>query len=172
TDVQASGVNILTEHEDVCSARLTFQMPQGRCVANISCSRLALKTERKVRITGENAYVSIDYANKTGVLLRRTANEAQMNQVRTALRDGTDLSDLDYSELVEIEPLDIEGGDQLEMELNAFLDAVREGTRPPIDARAGFAAVRTAQRIMAECRQDWVGRDDLAAPAMPTSPTS
>ncbi|MEM9082955.1 MAG: Gfo/Idh/MocA family oxidoreductase, partial [Planctomycetota bacterium] len=156
-DVQASGVNVLTEYEDVCSARLTFDMPQGRCVANISCSRLALKTERKVRITGENAYVSIDYAKKTGVLIRRTANEAQMQEVRDALRIGRDLSELDYSELVAIESLDIEAGDQLEMEITAFLDAVRTGSRPPIDAKAGFAAVRTAERIMAECRKDWPG---------------
>ena len=154
-DVQASGVNVLTEHEDVCSARLTFNLPHGRCVANISCSRLALKTERKIRITGENAYVSIDYAKKTGVLLRRTANELQMQEVRDALRTGTDLSDLDYSELVDIEPLDIDHADQLELEISSFLDAVRTGSRSPIDARAGFAAVRTAERIMAECRQDW-----------------
>ena len=36
-----------------------------------------------------------------------------------------------------------------------FLDAVRTGGRPPIDAQAGFANVRTAHRIMEQCRRDW-----------------
>lgn len=154
-DIQASGVPVLTEQEDVCNARLTFDLPRGRCVANVTASRLALKTERKTRIIGETAYVSIDYAKKSGLLIRRTANEVQMQEIRDALRQGTDLSDLDYHELVAIEPLEIDDADQLEMELGSFLDAVRTGRKPPIDAQAGFAAVRTAQRIMEVARQDW-----------------
>src|SRR5690606_21493061 len=94
-EVQASGVPVLTEHEDVCNARLTFDQPQGKCVANITASRLALKTERKIRIIGDNAYVSLDYAKKSGLLIRKTANELQMAEVREALRNGADLSDLD-----------------------------------------------------------------------------
>lgn len=155
TEVQASGVAVLTEHEDVCNARLTFDAPQGKCVANITASRLALKTERKTRIIGESAYVSIDYARKAGVLIRKTANAVQMDEIRDALRLGTDLSDLDYGNLVAIEQLDVDDADQLEMELTTFLNAVRRGEKPPIDAQAGFAAVRTAQRIMEAVRADW-----------------
>jgi predicted dehydrogenase len=154
-DVQASGVAVLTGHEDVCNARLTFQGPRGKCVANITASRLALKTERKTRIIGENAYCSIDYARKSGVLIRRTANAVQMEEIRDALREGKDLSDLDYGDLVAIEPLDVDDADQLEIELRTFLEAVRTGQQPPIDARAGFAAVRTAERIIEAVRADW-----------------
>ncbi len=150
--VEASGVPVLTEHEDVCNARLTFNMPEGRCVANITASRLAFKTERKTRITGERGYVSIDYAKKAGVLIRKTANQVQMDEIRSALREGKDLSDLDYSDLVAIEPLELEGIDQLEQEIAAFLRCVRTGEAPPIDAQAGFAAVRTAERIIEAAR--------------------
>lgn len=153
--VDASGVAVLTEHEDVANARLTFEMPQGKCVANITASRLAMKTERKVRIIGENCYVSIDYAKKDGILIRRTANALQMEEIRDALRQGKDLSDLDYGKLVAIEPLVIDDADQLEMELSEFLDAVRTGRKPSIDAHAGFVNVRTAQRIIEACRKDW-----------------
>lgn len=153
--VEASGVAVLTEHEDVCNARLTFNLPHGRCVANITCSRLAFKTERKVRIVGENGYVSIDFAKKAGVLIRRTANEVQMHAIREELRKGTDLSSLDYSKLVAMEELKMGEMDQLEMEIGAFLEAVRTGSKPPIDARAGFANVRTAQRIIEAVRKDW-----------------
>ncbi|MDX2115967.1 MAG: Gfo/Idh/MocA family oxidoreductase [Planctomycetota bacterium] len=156
--VDAAGVSVLTEHEDVCNARLVFQMPQGKCVANITASRLALKTERKIRIIGENAYVSIDYAKKGGVLIRRTTNALPIEEIREALRTGADLSDLDYGKLLAIEELAVDDADQLEMELAEFLDAVRTGRKPAIDAEAGFMNVRTAHRIMEECRANsWKG---------------
>jgi predicted dehydrogenase len=153
--VEASGVHVLTEQEDVCNARLTFNTPHGRSVANLTASRLALKTERKIRIIGENGYVSIDYAAKSGVLIRRTTNALPMQEIREALRTGADLSELDYSKLITIEPLEADDADQLEMELTEFLEAVRTGRKPAIDAEAGFLNVRTAHRIMQECRKDW-----------------
>ncbi|MCA9293931.1 MAG: Gfo/Idh/MocA family oxidoreductase [Phycisphaerales bacterium] len=155
TEVQASGVPVLTEYEDVCHARLTFDTPNGKCVANISASRLALKTERKTRVIGENGYVSIDYALKKGVLIRKTANQLAMEQIREDLRQGKDLSDLNYHELVTIENLALEeDADQLEHEITTFLDAVRTGKTPAIDAKAGLGAVRTAHRIMEAARAE------------------
>ncbi|USN99384.1 MAG: Gfo/Idh/MocA family oxidoreductase [Phycisphaeraceae bacterium] len=152
-EVQASGVAVVTEHEDICNARLRFETEAGPCVANISASRLAFKTERLTRITGEGGYIKIDYAAKKGTVIRRTANELQRQEVIEQLRAGADLSDLDWSELVNIEPLEIEEIDQLEMEICAFLDAVRTGRRPPIDAEAGFVNVRTAERIVGATKE-------------------
>lgn len=146
-DVQAGGVPVITEHDDVCNARLTFERPQGLCVANVTASRLAFKTERKTRIISEDGYVSIDYARKAGILIRKTANEAQLQDIRAALREGRDLSDIDYSEVVEVEEMQIDDADQLQAQINDFLDCVRTGRRPEVDAEAGFAAVRTAERI-------------------------
>ena len=148
TDVQATGVAVVTDHEDICNARLRFDTEVGPCVANISASRLAFKTERLTRITGESGYIKIDYAAKNGTIIRRTANEAQRQELVDQLREGADLSDLDWSELINIEPLAIDDADQLELEIRAFLDAVRTGQRPAIDAEAGFVNVRTAERIV------------------------
>lgn len=147
-EVQASAVPVITGHEDICNARLTWNTSRGRTVANITASRLAFKTERKCRIVAEDAYVSIDYAAKAGVVIRRTANESQLREVRDALRAGTDLSSLDYSKLVAIEPLAVDDAEPLRMELEDFVRAARTGQRPPIDADAGFANVRTAKRIV------------------------
>ncbi len=147
-EIQASGVAVVTDHEDICNARLRFETDRGPCVANISASRLAFKTERLTRITGEDGYIKIDYAAKKGTVIRRTANEIQRQEVIELLRSGEDLSDLDWSELVNIEPLEIEDLDQLELEIGSFIRAVRTGCRPPIDAEAGFVNVRTAERIV------------------------
>ena len=170
-EVQAAGVPVVSEHEDLCNARLTWKLDEsqggGECVANITASRLALKTERLTRITGENAYIKIDYAKKTGTLIRRTANEIQMDEVRAQLRDGTDLTNLKWDELVNVEPLEVDDGEPIVMEIESFLECVRSGTRPDIDAEAGLANVRTAQRIVEAVRNSLPAsvRADMPAPS-------
>lgn len=151
-EIQASGVAVISEFEDICNARLVWNLPEenggGQCVANITASRLAMKTERVTRITGEGGYIKIDYAAKTGTVIRKTANEIQMREVREQLSTGKDLTDVDWTELINIEPLTIDDGEPIVKEIEAFLDAARTGKNPAIDASAGFANVRTAERIV------------------------
>jgi hypothetical protein len=45
--VDAAGVNVIEDHEDICNARIIFD---NGCIANVTASRLALKTERRVRL--------------------------------------------------------------------------------------------------------------------------
>jgi predicted dehydrogenase len=146
--IRASGVSVITQHEDLCNAWLEFNTPHGRCVANVSASRLALKTERVTRITGEHGYIKIDYGQKKGTVIRRIANEIQMQEVRERLAEGTDLTALKWDQLVNIEELAVDDAEPIVMEIKEFIEAVRTGRRPAIDAEAGFANVRTAQRIV------------------------
>jgi hypothetical protein len=129
-EVHASGVPVITEHEDVCNARLEFHTPRGRTVANITASRLAFKTERKCRIIAEDAYVSIDYAAKSGVVIRRTANATQLAEVREALRAGKDLSSLNYQSLVAVEPLVVERVEDRLAQVFADGEHLRDGHAP------------------------------------------
>jgi predicted dehydrogenase len=57
---------------------------------------------------------------------------------------------LNYLELIKVDALDVGHGEPLKLQLENFLDSVRSGGHPFVDAEAGFAAVRTAQRIV-EC---------------------
>lgn len=156
-EVHASAVSVLGEAEDVCNARLAFPATPGsdgyKPVANITASRLALKTERKLRIISEDMYVSADFVQRTGTVVRKTANEQQLAGLRARLAAGEDLTDLNYLELVEVDELAVEPGDALELQIADFLGAVREGRRPTIDAQAGFAAVRTAERIVEAAKE-------------------
>ena len=45
--VQAVGVPVLSKHEDIANARLTFA---NGCIANLTASRVAAHAVRKVRI--------------------------------------------------------------------------------------------------------------------------
>ena len=150
-DVQASAVSVLGDAEDVCNARLTFAADDDglACVANVTASRLALKTERKIRLISEDAYVSADFVGRRGTVVRKQANAEQLGQVRKRLAAGEDLSHMDYLSLVKVEPLAVESGDPLRQQIDDFLSAVRVGRRATVDVQAGFAAVRTASRIVA-----------------------
>ncbi len=153
-EIQANAVSVLGEAEDVCNARLTF--PAGasgiRCVANVTASRMAMKTERKIRIVGEEHYVSADFGARSGVVVRKTANAAQLAEIRDRLRRGEDLSGLNYLELVAVEPLAVEAADPLTCQAMDFLEAVRRGRPTEVDAETGLAAVRTAERIVATAK--------------------
>ena len=152
--VDASAVNVLGDSEDVCNARLTFPPDKHgfRCVANGTASRLAMKTERKMRLISPDAYVSADFQERKGTVVRKTANNARMDQIRADLKAGKDLSSVNWLELVSMEPLQIDAGEPLKLQLQDFIDAIRTGRKPFVDAEAGFAAVRTAERIVAAAR--------------------
>ncbi|MFK7960352.1 MAG: Gfo/Idh/MocA family protein [Phycisphaerales bacterium] len=154
-EVHASAVAVMGEAEDVCNARLVFPPDETgiRCVANITASRLALKTERKIRIISEDAYVSADFVKRTGTVVRKTANAEQLADVRGKLAAGADLSDIDYLELVNVDDLTIGDGEPLKLQIDDFIDSVRTGRAPKVDADAGSAAVRTAERIVAAARE-------------------
>jgi predicted dehydrogenase len=156
-DVRAVGVAVLGEHEDVANARLEFA---DGCVANLTASRLALKTERKLRVFSENAYMSLDYAKKTGVIISRTHNAQALQEIRGQIVDGADLSDVDYTKLVDVRPIQISDEEPLRGELTNFLDAVAGRAAPEVDAAAGYAAVDAAERVVRAIRSHrWSGLD-------------
>ena len=149
-DIQASAVAVLSTAEDVCNARLTYSPDSAgdRCVANVTASRLALKTERKLRIICEDLYVSADFVSRTGTVVRQSANASQLDEIRGRLQAGEDLSGVNYLDLVSFDELVVEDAEPLRLQAEDFLDSIRTGRRPEIDAEAGRAAVRTAERIL------------------------
>ncbi|MGB1431054.1 MAG: Gfo/Idh/MocA family protein, partial [Flavobacteriaceae bacterium] len=73
-DVQASGVSIISETPDIANARLRFE---NGCVANLTASRISMKTMRKSRFFQRDAYVSVDFfEKKTEVVRMQNAPES------------------------------------------------------------------------------------------------
>ena len=140
-------MSVIGDVEDICNARLTFE---NGCVANITASRLAMKTERKLRVFSDDAYVSLDYQKKYGIVARRGGNLDAIRDAVKKIRTGEidDLSQLDFAELVNVEELKIDDVEPLRAELDSFIDAVVNGTRPAVTAEDGFAAVELATRIV------------------------
>ena len=146
--VDAVGVSVIGPHEDICNARVTFA---NGCVANLTASRLALKTTRTLRAFSPDAYVSLDYQKKYGIVVRRSGNFEAVRDAAARIRAGevADLSDLNYADLVQVEELEIDDIEPARAQLEAFLTAVRNRSRPVVSAEDGLAAVELAARIVA-----------------------
>lgn len=150
SEIYADAVSVISETEDMCNARLVF--PTGSdgfsCTANVIASRLALKTERKLRIISEEAYVSADFVQRSVTIIHKTANDKQLSDLRKRLADGEDLTSVDFVEVLTVDEPEIGNEDALTLQAKDFLHSIRSGTKPEIDAEAGSMAIRTAERIM------------------------
>ncbi|MDB5356233.1 MAG: cbaC 3 [Phycisphaerales bacterium] len=145
--VDAVGVSVIGNVEDICNARLTFE---NGCVANITASRLALKTERRLRVFSPDAYVSLDYQKRYGMFARRSGNVDAIRDAVARIRAGEidDLSQLNFADLVHVEELKIDDIEPLRAELESFIHAVNTGEQPIVPLEDGVAAVETATRIV------------------------
>ncbi len=149
--VEAVGGSVIGTVEDVCNARVTFE---SGCVANITASRLAAGSDRRLRAFGSGGFASIDYAKKQGAVIRRGDRLDLVREAVAKVRAGefVDLSVLKYDDLLKVEPLKVDDQDQLLAEQESFIDAVTQGTAPQVTAEDGLAAVELATRIVQAIR--------------------
>jgi predicted dehydrogenase len=153
--VDASGVAVLGNHEDVANARIRFA---GGAVANLTASRLALKTERRLRIFCPSAYLSMDYQAKTGVAIKLADN---LDLIRMAKErnfdDLSQMASLDFGSMIKVDPIQVDDTEPLKTEIATFLDSVRTGTGTGVTADEGYAAVELAERITKQVAEEGWG---------------
>jgi len=125
--VDAIGSSIFSKEVDIANARLRFA---NGCVANATASRVSLKTERRLRLFQDDAYVSVDLQQK----------------VLTVIRKGEGVG-ADGMPQVVIDENNYEQGDAIKAEIEAFLHAAATGTAPPVTGEDGLLALRTAVNI-------------------------
>ncbi len=129
--VRAVGVPVITAHADVSAAWVEFE---GGCVASLRASRVSLKQARELRIFAQDAYVSIDYAARSGRIVRHR-------------RGGPPPStEADLLKRVDERRLQTPEEEPLAAELAAFRDAVGGGV-PAIRWEEAVEALSLAERI-------------------------
>lgn len=150
--VDAVGVNVVEDREDICNARIVFE---NGCIANITASRLALKTERKVRVFSRQAYLSVDYLRKSGIIIKADPNINVLKWIKGHKESGDfDLTSVNWPDLLHIEQLDVDDKEPIRLEQEAFLQAVTDrACTPEVSAQEGLAALECAQKILASIRK-------------------
>jgi len=150
--VDAVGVNVIGDFEDICNARITFE---NGCIANVTASRLALKTTRKIRVFSRQAYLSLDFLKQEGIVIKTDPNIDVVKWVKQKQDEGTfDFSGVNWPDLLHIEQLDIDDKEPLRVEQEAFLNAVADkNNRPEVTAAEGLAALQCAEEILKSIKE-------------------
>ena len=118
--IEAIGVAVLSKHEDIANARLTFQ---NGCVANITSSRLSREKMRKIRIFQSDSYISLDCL----------AQKIDIYRKRGGAISGEKISP------ERIEPL--------KLEVEDFIKCVTQGRRPVVSGKEGKEVLKVALEI-------------------------
>ncbi len=119
-DIQAVGINVLTDKEDIANVRLTFE---NGCVCNVTSSRISPEVTRKIRMFTKNSYISLDYAKQEASMY--TKDERGIHK----------------------KSLPIEKEEPLKKELEHFIDCIRDNKTPLVSGIEGRAALKVALDI-------------------------
>jgi predicted dehydrogenase len=141
------GANVLGPAEDIANARIVFA---GGCVANLTASRIATKAERRLHLYSSDACVSIDFAQRTGLVARVGGSLDALRDIAQRVRGGEiqDLSALKLDQMAQYEPLAVNDTNPLHAQVASFISAVRCGGIPQVTVQDGMRAVELAARIV------------------------
>ncbi len=84
--VDAIGTSVFSKEIDIANARLRFA---NGCVANATASRVSLKTERKLRLFQDDAYLSVDLHNKVLTIIRKGAAAGADGMPQVAIEENS-----------------------------------------------------------------------------------
>ena len=128
--VDAIGSPVFSDEIDIANARITFA---NGCVANTTASRVSLKSERKLRIFEDAAYLSLDLQQKVLTLIRKRSSPPTPGQLPVVIEEAS-----------------FEQGDALASEIESFLDSIVQQKAPIVSGEDGLRALETALRISAQ----------------------
>jgi len=143
TSIHSVGVCVLSKTEDIANARLQFA---NGCVANLSTSRMSLKKVREIRVFQPTGYFSFDFMNQTGHLVRKSGMlEYAAKLMSGAAKPGDPGA-------VPVEPVPLEKGEPLALELGHFVESVARAKQPKVGGALGKSALEVAITITEQIR--------------------
>ena len=149
TSVDAVGIPVLSKSEDVANARLRFA---NGCVANLTVSRVAPEPMRKIRVFSGGdmpSYISLDYRAQEGFIYRIARDgeeESSLLKKLLAAKDSTIVSQFAGKRIVR-EPVPILKDEPLKLELQHFVECVREKQTPMVSGASAKQALDLAFEI-------------------------
>jgi predicted dehydrogenase len=161
TGVDAVGIPVLSESEDIANARLRFA---NGCVANLTVSRVSPERMRKIRVFSGSprrseaeaggtppSYISLDYRAQEGFIYR-IAREGEKESSKLAKilalagSKATVVSEFAGKKVVR-EPVPIAKDEPLKLELQHFVNCVRERQTPMVSGESAKRALDLAFEI-------------------------
>jgi predicted dehydrogenase len=155
-EVRAVGLPVLSRKVDIANVRVEFE---NGCIANFTASRVSTERVRKLRFFQPHQYLSLDFARQDLLMIDVTAAAGMDPAMLAAMAEkaqqagaqlGSQLGSLSGghpSAGLSLKKVTVELGEPLRLEIEAFLRAVRERTRPVVSGEDGRAALALALEI-------------------------
>ena len=152
--VDAVGIPVLSASEDIANARLRFA---NSCVANLTVSRVSPERMRKIRVFSGPAnpcYISLDYRAQEGFIYRLAREDmpesSKLKKVLVAKlgigKDSAIVSQFAGKKIVR-EPVPIAKEEPLKLELQHFVECIREKQTPRVSGESAKRALDLAFEI-------------------------
>ncbi len=125
--IDASGTPVLSNDIDIANARIVFK---NGCVANVTASRVSNKTDRKMRIFQNDAYLSVDFQNRELATYRKGDGEMYPGIPNTNIQKNT-----------------FDKADALKSEIEHFLYCIETNSIPKVTGQDARRALQTAIQI-------------------------
>jgi predicted dehydrogenase len=172
TSVDAVGVSVLGDHEDMVSARLHFA---NGAVANLTASRTSYAPARTMQVYTPTRFASIDFATRKATVVEPRLDVLQRDFHVNELNDETrnHLREQLFNELLVKAEVPAVESNAIEQEQRDFAEAIRTGREPRVTGADGRDAVAVAEMVLESVRQhQWDGADSrrvghLASPMLP-----
>lgn len=150
--VEAFGGALFTPAEDIASAIVKFE---NGAVAHLTANRVALKPMRRMRLFAKDAYVSLDFIDAQGLVIRKQPGwDLEALDVESIdISRIEDLTKFVFDGLLSVQHYKLDEGNPLDDELRSFLACVRDRRRPLVSGEDGVAAVELGQRILAAIKK-------------------
>ena len=140
--IAASGVNIVSDTPDIANARIEFV---NGAVANLTASRISMKNMRKSRFFQRDAYISVDFLEKTSEVVKMHEIDEMPDDPFAMV---IDLGEGKKKRRIWFEKPDIEMNNAIVEELRSFKDAIVNDTEPVVTIFDGYNALKVAKQIV------------------------
>lgn len=159
TRVQALGVSVLGDHEDMAQARLEFD---NGCVVNLTASRTSIEGQRCMQVFCDDAFVAVDFAERTVKVVRPDSRLVQrelcVDQLSEDERQSlcTDL----FDRWLPVTSPRVPECNPLQEELQEFVRCIRTGQTPQVGGPEARAALQVAGEVLDRIdHHRWNGTD-------------
>jgi len=138
--ITANGVSVISETPDIANARIEFV---NGCIANLTASRISMKSMRKTRFFQKDAYISIDFLEKKCEVVKMKDAPKNPDEFAMILTNAEGIKKQIYFDNPDIEP-----NNAILDELNTFAEAIRNDTLPIVPLGQGTEALRVAMLVI------------------------
>ena len=136
--ISASGVAVMTNTPDIANARIEFD---NGCVANLTSSRISMKKMRKMRLFQKDAYIGVDFLNKSSEIIKlKEPNDENVFAFDIETPTG--------KKTIAVASPAVPQVNAIKQELQEFVNAINHNTRTIVNEIDGYRAMEVAHKIL------------------------